>query len=86
MSWRDRLFPVEEVTENKIREYIEILEKENVPGLDVVIDSIVTISNSGVYDESRRAYDSIKSKFYWWEKASTMKFLKTVFIFLLMKT
>jgi len=69
MSWRDRLFPVEEVTENKIREYIEILEKENVPGLDVVIDSIVTISNSGVYDESRRAYDSIKSKFYWWEKS-----------------
>jgi len=69
MNWRERLFPIKEVTEKRIKKNLEMLEKEDVPGLDAVINSIIDISNSGLYDESRMVYDSIKSKFFWWERS-----------------
>jgi hypothetical protein len=69
MNWSKRLFPIEEVMEKRIKNDLEILENEDVPGLDAVINSIIDISTSGLYDESRRVYDSIKSKFFWWERS-----------------
>nr|WP_319374455.1 hypothetical protein [uncultured Methanobacterium sp.] len=79
MTLLERLFPIKEVTEKRIQKNLEMLEKEDVPGLDVVINSIIDISNSGLYDESRRVYDSIKSKFFWWERSIPKKPANSVY-------
>jgi hypothetical protein len=69
MTLRERLFPVEEVTEKRIEKRLNYLKQQDVPGLEFIINFITDNSNSGLYEESIRAYDSIKSKFYWWEKS-----------------
>jgi len=82
MTWRERLFPVEEVNKKRHNDYLDYLENENVPGLDVIISSLTDISNSGLYNESRLAFDSVKSKFFHREREYLKKVSESSVYFL----
>lgn len=60
MKWRDRLFLVEEVTERRIKKDLEILDKEDISDLDVVVSSLLNVHDSGCYEVLKEAFNSLR--------------------------